>query len=69
MQKLNRQTLTVCAPTTPTEAQLFAALQGTPDAGGSWSHVGLVYTYTVAATAPCTGNATATVTVTEKMHC
>jgi hypothetical protein len=56
-------TLTVCAGTTPTDAQLFAALGGSPDAGGSWSNVGNVYTYTVVATAPCTGNATATVTV------
>ena len=54
------------AGTTPTEAQLFEQLGGSPDAGGSWSHVGLVYTYTVAATAPCAGNATATVTVTEQ---
>ena len=57
-------TLTVCAGTTPTDAQLFGALGGTPDAGGSWSNSGNVYTYTVTATAPCTGNATATVTVT-----
>ena len=30
-------TLTVCAGTTPTNAQLFAALGGTPTAGGTWS--------------------------------
>ena len=59
-------TLTVCAGTTPTNAQLFAALGGTPTAGGTWSNVGLVYTYTVAATPPCTVAATATVTVTEQ---
>ncbi|MET2986683.1 proprotein convertase P-domain-containing protein, partial [Aureibaculum conchae] len=59
-------TLTVCEGTTPTDAELFAELGGTPDAGGTWSNVGLVYTYTVAATAPCTGNDTATVTVTEQ---
>jgi hypothetical protein len=58
--------LTVCAGTTPTDAQLFARLTGSPDATGTWSNVGLVYTYTVAATAPCTGNDTATVTVTEQ---
>ncbi|AMQ55123.1 DUF7507 domain-containing protein [Algoriphagus sanaruensis] len=56
-------TLTLCEGTTPTESELFAALTGTPDAGGSWSNVGNVYTYTVAATAPCTEAATATVTV------
>ena len=59
-------TLTVCAGTTPTNAQLFAALGGTPTAGGTWSNVGLVYTYTVPATPPCTVAATATVTVTEQ---
>ncbi len=58
-------TLTVCQGTTPTNAELFAALNGTPDAGGSWSNVGLVYTYTVTGVAPCP-NATATVTVTEQ---
>ena len=57
-------TLTICAGTTPTNAQLFAALGGTPDAGGSWSHSGNVYTYTVGATPPCATAATATVTVT-----
>ncbi|MDY7395980.1 hypothetical protein UMM65_12045 [Aureibaculum sp. 2210JD6-5] len=59
-------TLTVCEGTTPTDAELFAELGGTPDAGGTWTNVGLVYTYTVTATAPCTGNDTATVTVTEQ---
>jgi gliding motility-associated-like protein len=61
-------TLTVCAGTTPTEAELFAALGGTPDAGGTWSNVGLIYTYTVAATSPCATPATATVTVTEQIE-
>ncbi|WP_264519642.1 SBBP repeat-containing protein [Flavobacterium sp. N1994] len=59
-------TLTVCAGTTPSNAQLFAALGGSPAAGGTWSNVGLVYTYTQAATSPCTVNNTATVTVTEQ---
>jgi gliding motility-associated-like protein len=59
-------TLTVCEGTVPTNADLFAALSGTPDAGGTWSNVGLAYTYTVAATAPCTSDATATVTVIEQ---
>ncbi|MEO7138933.1 MAG: PKD-like domain-containing protein, partial [Ferruginibacter sp.] len=59
-------TLTICTGTTPTEAQLFAALGGSPAAGGIWSGpVSGVYTYTVAAIAPCTA-ATATVTVTEQ---
>ncbi|HEY9343226.1 MAG TPA: T9SS type A sorting domain-containing protein, partial [Hanamia sp.] len=58
-------TLTVCAGTTPTNAQLFAQLGNSPTAGGVWSGpVAGVYTYTVAATAPCTVAATATVTVT-----
>jgi gliding motility-associated-like protein len=59
----NNGTLTVCQGTTPTNAQLFAQLGGTPAAGGTWSNVANVYTYTVTATAPCTTNATATVTV------
>ncbi|MEP2131399.1 MAG: hypothetical protein ABJI77_09615, partial [Algoriphagus sp.] len=56
-------TLTICEGTIPTNAQLFASLTGTPDAGGTWTNEGLVYTYTVAATAPCTEAATSTVTV------
>ena len=57
-------TLTVCEGTTITDAMLFAELTGA-DAGGTWSGpVDGVYTYTVAATAPCTTEDTATVTVT-----
>ncbi|MCB0763830.1 MAG: T9SS type A sorting domain-containing protein [Flavobacteriales bacterium] len=66
-------TLAVCASSTTNN--LFAALGGTPDAGGSWSPSGPNYnavtmnpgafTYTVAPTAPCTVPATATVTVSE----
>jgi hypothetical protein len=58
--------LTICSGTPLTNARLFAALGGSPAAGGTWSPVlagADTYTYTVAATAPCTGNATATVTV------
>ena len=58
-------TLTVCEGTTPTNAELFAELGGSPDAGGSWTNAGFVYTYTVTATSPCTVDATSTVTVTE----
>ena len=60
--------LTICEGDVPTEAQLFAQLGGTPDLGGTWSPalVGAgIYTYTVAATAPCANDATAQVTVTE----
>ncbi|MFT0157164.1 gliding motility-associated C-terminal domain-containing protein, partial [Tenacibaculum ascidiaceicola] len=62
-------TLTICEGTTITEAQLFAALEGIPDAGGSWSPVltgAGTYTYTVAATNPCTSDATSEVVVTEQ---
>ena len=59
-------TLTVCTGTTPTNAQLFASLGGTPTTGGTWTNVGLVYTYTVNATSPCTTAATATVTLTQQ---
>ncbi len=58
-------TLSVTTGTIPTNAQLFGALIGTPDAGGTWTISGLVYTYTVPATSPCTVAATATVTVIE----
>jgi hypothetical protein len=58
-------TLTICAGTTPTEAQLFASLGGSPSVGGTWTNVGLAYTYTQTGTSPCP-NKTATVTVTEQ---
>lgn len=60
-------TLVICNATTVTQAQLFAAIGGTPATGGTWSPVlagAGVYTYTV--TSPsCSGSASATVTVTE----
>ncbi|MEO6706893.1 MAG: hypothetical protein ABIN04_13710, partial [Ginsengibacter sp.] len=60
-------TLTVCSGITPTNAQLFARLGGSPATDGIWSGpVAGVYTYTVTATAPCTNTATSTVTVTEQ---
>ena len=60
-------TLSVCEETLLTTTQLFAALGGTPNTGGKWSPAlagAGIYTYTVAAIAPCTGSVTATVTVT-----
>lgn len=61
------ETLTVCEGTSPTDAELFAALGGSPDNIGSWSNVGFVYTYTVNAIAPCAGSATATITLVEQV--
>lgn len=61
-------TLTICAGTTVTAAQLFASLTGTPATGGIWSPAlagAGTYTYTQAATSPCTTDSTATVTVSE----
>ncbi len=58
-------TLIICEGTTPNETDLFNALEGTPDEGGTWTNEGSVYTYTVNATAPCTGLATANITVIE----
>ncbi|MEO1547866.1 MAG: hypothetical protein AAFU74_14065, partial [Bacteroidota bacterium] len=58
--------LTICEGDIVTAAQLFAQLGGTPDGGGTWSPAlagAGVYTYTVDATAPCTTDDTATVTV------
>ncbi|WP_405198558.1 tandem-95 repeat protein [Christiangramia sp. LLG6405-1] len=56
-------TLTLCEGTTPTNEQLFAALQGQPDTNGTWTADGNSYTYTVEANGTCTVDATATVTV------
>ncbi|WP_276167611.1 gliding motility-associated C-terminal domain-containing protein [Zobellia alginiliquefaciens] len=61
-------TLTICEGTTVTEAELFAQI-GTHDSGGTWSPAMAgagTYTYTVAATSPCTVDDTAEVTVTEQ---
>ncbi len=56
-------TLTVCAGTNPTPAQLFAALTGSPASGGVWSGPVLgVYTYTQSGSSSCPSNS-ATVTV------
>ncbi|ARN77148.1 hypothetical protein BST97_03610 [Nonlabens spongiae] len=68
--------LTLCVTDTPVD--LFVILGGTPDAGGIWSpalasgsgvfdpavDTAGAYTYTVAATAPCTASDSAVVTVT-----
>jgi gliding motility-associated-like protein len=65
----NDANINICEGTVLTDADLFAQLGGTPDAGGTWSPAFAgagVYTYTVTATAPCTTDATATVTVTEQ---
>jgi len=59
-------TIAVCQGTTPTDAELFAALNGTPTAGGTWTNIGLTYTYTVTAVSPCAGIAIADVVVTEQ---
>ncbi len=61
--------MTICAGTSPTDAQLFAQLNGTPDTNGTWSNIGLeyTYTYTVAITGACAAETdTSIVTVTEQ---
>ncbi|CAM4172304.1 T9SS type B sorting domain-containing protein [Zobellia nedashkovskayae] len=61
--------LTICEGTTVTESQLFDELTDSPDLGGTWSPTmsgAGTYTYTVAATSPCTGDDTSEVVVTEK---
>ncbi|TKD62362.1 Ig-like domain-containing protein, partial [Flavobacterium sp. ASW18X] len=56
--------LKYCEGSTPTQTDLFTALTGTPDTGGTWTDNGNdSYTYTVTATAPCTQDASATVFV------
>ncbi|MGJ8735643.1 T9SS type B sorting domain-containing protein, partial [Zobellia laminariae] len=62
-------TLTICAGTTVTETQLFNELGGTPDSGGNWTPIlagAGTYTYTVAATLPCTVDSTSEVVVSEQ---
>ncbi|WP_299275015.1 hypothetical protein [uncultured Psychroserpens sp.] len=55
--------LTVCEDVTPTNEELFEALEGNPDAGGVWSGpVNGMYTYTFAASGSCP-EVSATVTV------
>ncbi|WP_170073266.1 hypothetical protein, partial [Mongoliibacter ruber] len=57
-------TLTICEGEAVTTAMLFASLGGTPDADGEWTDNGDgTWTYTVAATAPCTEDAVSVVTV------
>ena len=65
----NDGSLTICQGASVSAADLFAELGGTPEVGGTWSPAPAgagVYTYTVAATAPCTTDATAQVTVSEQ---
>ncbi|MCK8480772.1 T9SS type A sorting domain-containing protein, partial [Psychroserpens algicola] len=50
-------TLTVCAGETPTEEELFGALQGSPDEGGIWTGpINGQYTYTFESNAGCIGS-------------
>ncbi|WCC45227.1 hypothetical protein PJW08_03370 [Tenacibaculum finnmarkense] len=56
-------TLTVCKGTNPTEKQLFKALKGNPEVGGTWASNGLVHTYTQTTSLGC-NNKSANVTIT-----
>ncbi|WP_170073267.1 hypothetical protein, partial [Mongoliibacter ruber] len=57
-------TLTICEGEEITTAMLFDSLGGTPDADGTWTDNGDgMWTYTVAATAPCTEDAVSVVTI------
>ncbi|MCG8246636.1 Ig-like domain-containing protein, partial [Tenacibaculum finnmarkense] len=56
-------TLTVCKGINPTNGDLFAALGGNPEAGGTWAENGLVYTYTQTTSLKCKENS-AKVTIT-----
>ena len=63
----NDGALTICESTTPSAAQLFAALGGTPQTGGTWTNSGNTYTYTVIANSDCSSIPldTAVVTITQ----
>jgi gliding motility-associated-like protein len=63
----NDGNLTLCGSTTPTNTQLFAALGGTPQTGGTWTNSGNTYTYTVIANSDCSSIPldTAVVTITQ----
>ncbi|MCD8452772.1 hypothetical protein LNI90_11840, partial [Tenacibaculum dicentrarchi] len=57
--------LTVCKGTNPTNDELFAALKGNPELGGTWTKNGLVHTYTQTTNLGC-NNKSASVTVAEE---
>jgi hypothetical protein len=62
-------TLVICAGSTVTTAQLFAQLGSSPQSGGTWTPTlagAGTYTYTVAATSPCSGSASSQVVVTDQ---
>ncbi|WP_282117741.1 gliding motility-associated C-terminal domain-containing protein [Maribacter aquivivus] len=57
-------TLNICEGDTITNADLFAQLSGSPDAGGTWADNGNdTFSYTVSGIAPCATNDTSIVTV------
>ncbi|BAO77699.1 T9SS type A sorting domain-containing protein [Winogradskyella sp. PG-2] len=63
----NNAELEICEGETPTEAELFTALSGDADTGGTWLEVSTgVYEYSHAAT-PCSPFVSATVTITEEL--
>jgi hypothetical protein len=49
----NDGSIEICDGDVPTNAELFAALGGNPQSGGSWSNSGNIYTYTVMASSSC----------------
>jgi gliding motility-associated-like protein len=49
----NDGNLEICEGITPSSSQLFGALGGNPQSGGSWSNSGNIYTYTVLAASSC----------------
>jgi hypothetical protein len=57
-------TISFCEGSTPTQAELFAALGGNPDAGGVWTGPAMgVYTYTVTTSGACPSTDQANVVV------
>ncbi|WP_010520032.1 DUF7507 domain-containing protein, partial [Croceivirga radicis] len=65
----NNGVLSLCENSVPTNADLFNALGGTPDTGGTWVDNGdSTFTYTVSASLPCKQDASATVFVSYTME-
>ena len=59
--------LQICEGSTPSESDLFNALGGSPDTGGTWvKNPSGSYTYSITGTAPCSSTSEATIFIIEQ---